>query len=469
MIHSVYINMVLGAAVFFVLAPLLGLRLLPILVRAPDSLLERTLGALSIGLLVGTLIIDFVYRLLSSVINTGFTNSLAVSALLLILIQKMLEKISESRFEPTVVTWPWTLQMSSTISRIMIVGFAVVILITIFSPIVGNDQFEYFAVAEIWAEKGLKSYPPNFGSLNGLIVAPSSHPTAFHTLIAALFLPGLPVLFHIVYIAIFATTLLYISGFMPQPALYIAAFIGCPIFLSQFMSRSIDPLWLSGLMVGGLVLYIQCYLLTENKYQLSRVRIFLIMISSGIAITLMVGFHSIGLVAAMLLCGSLILWCRFSMRLITMLCFAIIISIPFFSQYILNMFQYGSPVQDSAPVLDLVELGFYSDLRLRRGLNSNWEGIWVGALRGFSDFVYFGVIPWLALLSGSLLLKHKNRQGSVRFGGFQFLVGGLTILFFIVTVLFQINLVVKNIRYWQLVLPSMAAVIGGGLKSGRDS
>lgn len=461
--------MVLGAALFFVLAPLLGLRLLPILVRAPESLMERTLGALSIGLLVGTLIIDVVYRLLSSIVNTSFTNSLAVSALLLILIQKILGKISKSRFKSTVVTWPWTLQVSPTISRITIVGLTVLIVIAFFSPVVGNDQFEYFAVAEIWAESGLKSYPPNLGSLNGRIVAPSSHPTAFHTLIAALFLSGLPILFHIVYIAITITTFLYVAGFMPQPALYIFALIGCPIFISQFMSRSMDPLWLSGLMIGGLTLYMQCYLLSENKYQLSKVRILLVTISSSIAITLTAGFHSLGLVTLMLLCGSLLLKYRFSLRLLAMICVASIIASPFFSQYILNLFNYGSAVQDSAPILDLTELDFYSDLRLRRRLNSNWERVWVGALRGFSDFVYFGFTPWVALLSGSLLLRHKNRKDQNRFVRFHLLLGGLTILFFIVTILFQIDLLVKNIRYWQIVLPSMAAVIGGGFKSGRDS
>ena len=448
-----------GTFLFCAAAPLLGMRILPYLVRTPTCCAESFLGALSLGALVTALLTDLVHRIVSYLSVGGFLISLLVCNSVVLAALLALRQSFGPRQVILTKSSMWSLRSTTISSRIAFGVIGILAALALFSPIFGNDQFEYFAVAEQWSIRGVEGYPPTTGSLEGFVVAPSSHPTAYHTLVATLGLSGFPLMFHLVYLTISISSVLYVAGFVKEPGLYILTFCGTPIFLSQLTTRSIDPIWLAGLQVGTLSLIELGR--TSNALRTLCTRHLLASLGTyAIAMALVIGFHSVGLIALALLLGSVLMVLRPSLLQVAVMTGAAFWALLISNQYIINFIRYQSPVQDSAPVFTLANLEFEADLVIRRGLASTSDKLLTGALRGFTDYLDFGLVAWLALLSLFVLILRSTKSGRCQFVSVQLVVLFTSIIFFVISAILDVNLAIKNARYWQILLPSMATVIG---------
>jgi len=447
-----------GALLFCVLAPVLGLRMLPYLMRIPESAAEKCLGAVSLGILTTALLADFVYRVVSFFTGGGFLIGLIISNVVVFITQMSLARCRPKIPTATSDLRHWNLRTNTTTTRIALAVFASIGIISFFSPVLGNDQYEYFAVANQWSINGVHGYPPVTGSLEGAVVAPSSHPTAYHTFIAALGLSGMPILFHLIFNTVVAASILYIAGFARQPGFYILIFCGTPIFISQLVSKSIDPVWISGLQLGVLSIFIQCR--NVRSLGLTTTHFLLSLCSLAVAMALVVGFHSTGLIGLVLLSASLLIVLRPSVQMLGAMFCSGLLALLISNQYLVNLRRYGSPVQDSAPVFDLPALEFATDLVIRRGLITTWDKLFNGALRGFTDYFAFGLVAWIALVSLVVLIYSSRKVHHQQFVYLQAVLFICLLLFFVSSATLGVDLVIKNARYWQLFLPSMAALAG---------
>lgn len=448
-----------GASLFCVLAPLLGLRLLPLLLRTPTSTTEKCVGAFSLGVLTTALVTDFVYRIVSLLSGGGFLIGLLISNVVVFVLQISLVRYRRKTQNAASPLLLWSLRTSTATSRIALIILASITVISFFSATRGNDQYEYFAVANQWSINGVHGYPPITGSLDGMVVAPSSHPTAYHTMIAALGLSGLPILFHLIFITVIVASILYVAGFLRHPGFYILMFCGTPLFVSQLTSRSIDPIWIAGLQIGALSLFIRC----RSVKSLPRLTVsnFMALICSvTVAMAIVIGFHSVGIVALTLMLTSLLVVTRPSLRIFCVMFCSGLLALLVSNQYIINLWRYRAPVQDSAPVFDLPDLEFKTDLVIRRNLITTWDKLFTGALRGFTDYISFGLVAWIALISLIVLFRPPVKMHHREFVNFQAASFVCLLLFFITTAMLGVDLTIKNARYWQLLLPSMAALAG---------
>ena len=111
-------------------------------------------------------------------------------------------------------------------------------------------------------------------------------------------------------------------------------------------------------------------------------------------------------------------------------------------------------------VFDVPDLEFKTDLVIRRNLITTWDKLFTGALRGFTDYLSFGLVAWIALISLIVLFRPSVKMHHREFVNFQAASFVCLLLFFVTTAMLGVDLAIKNARYWQLFLPSMAAIAG---------
>jgi hypothetical protein len=134
-------------------------------------------------------------------------------------------------------------------------------------------------------------------------------------------------------------------------------------------------------------------------------------------------------------------------------------------QYIANTIRYGTPVQDSSPILDLDKIAFFEDLKIRRQISTLSEVLVNGSFRPMIDFSLFG----FAFAIGTLLsfifvfrnLKSLNKTPLVSISAL--LVIMFTLLQFFSSVA-GIELLIKNVRYALSIFPCILVVVANQLK-----
>jgi hypothetical protein len=129
-------------------------------------------------------------------------------------------------------------------------------------------------------------------------------------------------------------------------------------------------------------------------------------------------------------------------------------------QYIYNTLRFGSPIQDSSPILDLPQIAFYEDLKIRRQISTLPDMLINGSLRPILDYSLFGFIFTAGLtLSLMHLLKNFRILSQTPLLSISATIIVLFTLLQIGSGIFGIELLVKNVRYGLSIFPCILFVL----------
>jgi len=125
--------------------------------------------------------------------------------------------------------------------------------------------------------------------------------------------------------------------------------------------------------------------------------------------------------------------------------------------YIWNYFVYGTIVSDSPTIFALKELNFHEYFTIGRGVGSLSSKIIYGFLKGFTSLESFNVIFFLWMCGFIVHLK-KRRKGvdtNDTLALAAFLPPLIYMLLALVTVFLDIDVMIKNERYFLIILPQV--------------
>ena len=314
-----------------------------------------------------------------------------------------------------------------------------------------NDALEYFGISrQILSDDSLKSYPPIRTNWTESLYAPSTHPPYFHILFA-LFAPsyGSLIGLRLILLCMCVGMVLilldrshYNHGFLVATSL--------PILIFGIQGLSIEsfrlPFFASGLVI-----------LLQSKRNVEFYRLFM---RSSLSFGMMISTHSLGLLMSLLSLFAMLVVFR-EIRTSTIHALALLASIACVApQYIYNTLRFGSPIQDSSPILDLPQIAFYEDLKIRRQISTLPDMLINGSLRPILDYSLFGFIFTAGLtLSLMHLLKNFRILSQTPLLSISATIIVLFTLLQIGSSIFGIELLVKNVRYGLSIFPCILFVL----------
>jgi len=314
-----------------------------------------------------------------------------------------------------------------------------------------NDALEYFAISrEILSYNSLESYPPIRTDWKNSLYAPSTHPPFFHILMAlfapnADFLIGLRLILLIMCVGMVLILLnrnQFAYGFLVVASL--------PILIFGIQGLSIESFRLP-FFASGLLIMIQGNYTDKFFIQFPR---------AFFGLAMMISTHSLGLLMGLLSIAAIYIVFR-QVRTLLIHFTGLFFSILFFApQYISNTIKFGSPVQDSSPILDLPGIAFYEDLKIRRQISTIPDMLVNGSLRPLIDFSLFGFVFAVGLLI-SLTFISKNYRMLSRTPLLS--VSAVIVILFttlqIGSSVLGLELLVKNVRYAVSIFPCVLILI----------
>ena len=318
-----------------------------------------------------------------------------------------------------------------------------------------NDALEYAAVAKyILREGSLASYPVVKADPQTGLFAPSSHPPAYHMLLVWGFATGgtesmAPLRITALYFILAITFLMVrILRLTPSPALGVSLLFATPLFVSMSVSYHIDAMRITAFTAA-------CAMAVEFIRRPSWKEAVL----AGYALGLALYAHSIGILAipltgiAFLVLADIPLSRKLQLGT---LCCLVAIGLGGL-QYFENLAHFGTPLQDSAPVFDMAEVDYASDMRARRDLITGFDRTMFGVLRVFSEPTSFGLTFWAGLLAAIGTVRHWRATDLTER---TFLVV-VTSYFMLNTVsaALGIDLMIKNSRYVMTLTPLVACLV----------
>jgi len=322
-------------------------------------------------------------------------------------------------------------------------------------PVMENDALEYAAVAKyILRQGGLASYPLLQADPQTGLFAPSSHPPAYHMLLAWGFsLAGTESMAPLRITAVFfiagtAFLVLRITRMTAYPGLAVLVLFSTPLFVSMAVSYHIDAMRLTAFTAG-------CAITARFvRKPCSRESILI-----GYILGLAMYSHSIGILAIPLTGAAFLLLADVPIRTklqLGILCCIVACGVGGL-QYVKNLIQFGTPIQDSVPIFQIEQIDYESDLRARRDLVTFFDRTIFGVLRGFFELPSFGFTFWAGLGAAAAAIW-RWRGVSLIEQVFWIVV----ILYFVLNALsaaLGFDLMIKNPRYVMTLVPLLGCLI----------
>jgi hypothetical protein len=346
-------------------------------------------------------------------------------------------------------------QITNAEKTLFFVGIIMLALVSLLY-VYENDALEYFGISrQIIADNSLENYPPTVSDWEDSLYAPSTHPPYFH-IFMSLFAPsigswiGLRLILLLMSLGMVLVLLRrdqYVMGFLVALSL--------PILIFGIQGLSIEsfrlPFFASGLI-----------LILKQSADERFIRDFL---RNTLGLAMMISTHSLGLLMSSLTIAACFIVLR-NFRTLTIQICGLIFSIACVApQYISNTIQFGSPVQDSSPILDLPQIAFYDDLRTRRQISTFNDMLINGSMRPLIDFSLFGFVFAVGVL---LSLRFVWKNPSSLDQNPLLSVSALIVLLFVflqmTSSLLGVELLVKNVRYALSIFPCLLVVILEHLK-----
>ena len=319
-----------------------------------------------------------------------------------------------------------------------------------------NDALEYIGIAQnLQLNDSLDDYPPIKTSWLESLYAPSTHPPYFHIFLALFTsssenIVGLRFLLIAMFVGM---TIVLLDRCQYKYGLLIICSVPIIVFGVQGLSVEIFRL---PFFASGLVLFLHSTPSTKDLNQYFRYLF---------ALSMTVATHSLGLLMGILVLFVTFLVMKDSRKLLLSL-IAFISSIVFVApQYISNTIRFGTPVQDSSPILDLTQIAFFEDLEIRRQISTLNQVLVNGSFRPMIDFSLFGFAFAIGtLLSFIFVIKNfKSLQNTPLVSISALLVIMFTLLQFFSSVA-GIELLIKNVRYALSIFPCILVVVANRVK-----
>jgi hypothetical protein len=424
-------------------------------VQYSTTLIDRT-QKIFLGIFI-FLFLNFLYlEYLSVYLNLpwfyGLKIVFALYTLFLFILHFKRIKRFDSIMKSLINSYSWLSRSEKLISLFIVAIWIIVSFVYVYE----NDALEYIGIAQILQQNNsLVGYPPIETSWLESLYAPSTHPPYFHIFLA-LFTSGSEniVGLRFLLIGLFVGMAIVLLD-RRQYTYGLLIICGVPLIIFGIQGLSVEIFRLP-FFASGLVLFLYSKPFTKALYQCYRY-IF--------ALAMMISTHSLGLLMGVLVLSTSFLVMRdFRKLLLSLIAFlvSIVLVAP---QYIANTIRFGTPVQDSSPILDLAQIAFFEDLKIRRQISTFSEVLVNGSFRPMIDFSLFG----FAFAIGTLLsfifvfrnLKSLNRTPLVSISAL--LVITFTLLQFFSSIA-GIELLIKNVRYALSIFPCILVVVTNQLK-----
>jgi hypothetical protein len=314
-----------------------------------------------------------------------------------------------------------------------------------------NDALEYFGISrQIIYDNSLENYPPITTSWDRSLYAPSTHPPYFH-IFFSLFAPSNGSWIGLRFILLLMTLgMVLVLLHRDQYVLGILIVLSLPIYIFGIQGLSIETFRLP-LFASGLILILKQSLPDRLMSNFLR---------NSLGLAMMISTHSLGLLMSLLTIVACLIVFK-NLRMLILQVIGLILSVAFVApQYILNTLKFGSPVQDSSPILDLPLIAFYDDLRTRRQISTFSDMLINGSIRPFIDFSLFGFVFTVGLLLSLnfVLRNYRSLEGNPLLS-----VCAIIVLLFvflqIASSILGVELLVKNVRYALSIFPCLLVVI----------
>lgn len=228
-------------------------------------------------------------------------------------------------------------------------------------------------------------------------------------------------------------------------------FIGTPLLSAGIIYHSVDPLYISLLLLLG------TFLVSEEPLA-GRPYVLLV----GIVTALIWRQHSLGLVSSVLLLGAFLCLKKalFKERMF-FVCWVLLIAVLLGGErYIVNWGQFGKPLGDDTLVWGLESVRHLAFLREKLGIQDVTGRIVNGLLMMWTKPLY-GVTPWIALLFCPFLyLKIRYERKLILAAWFFFLYMMLNILLVVV----GNDVSIRGVRYFLPLIPFLAYVSARGVE-----
>ena len=346
-------------------------------------------------------------------------------------------------------------QITNTEKILVFFGFFVLVLVSLLY-VYENDALEYYGISlQIIADNSLVNYPPTTTDWKDSLYAPSTHPPYFH-IFMSIFVPstgswiGIRLILLLMSMGMVLVLLhrdQYVMGFLIA--------ISLPILIFGIQGLSIESFRLP-FFASGLILMIK-----KNTNQGLIPDFF----RNTLGLAMMISTHSLGLLMSSLTIAACFIVLK-NLRTLTLQVCGLIFSIACVApQYISNTLQFGSPVQDSSPILDLPQIAFYEDLKIRRQISTLSDMLINGSVRPLIDFSLFGFVFAVGLLlSLRFVWKNSRSLDQNPLASVSAVIVLLFVALQITSSLFGIELLVKNVRYALSIFPCVLVVILDQLK-----
>jgi len=135
--------------------------------------------------------------------------------------------------------------------------------------------------------------------------------------------------------------------------------------------------------------------------------------------------------------------------------------------YLRNIALFGSPISDTPAVFAEPALQFATYFSVQRGFTGPLEVLLYGVLKGFFAFDGYGVVFWLALAglpAAWRALRGAGAQPVLPVAGAALLLAAFYGAVVVASVLAGVDLMIRNDRYLQVVLPAVALLAGVGVQ-----
>lgn len=307
---------------------------------------------------------------------------------------------------------PWILGF------LVLEAFALIWFMAWLTPLRENDALEYATVARlIFERRTLAFYPIVDPSDIGSFYAPWTHPAGYPALLGFsnfvqghASIPGL-IRFPAVYSALSLALLVWAVGGRKMGGFAAIIALGTPLYFVSAINGYVDPVRISA-SFAALVLVTLCLLRTERPSASQAGWL-------GIGLGLAFFCHSIGIVVIMLAVGLTLVLCRQSlprsiMNAAIMTAASLAVVAPDIAA---NITKVGAIVADVSPVSNLPEVRALEHLRFSRNLDTPYQLLRNGLLRGFTDPATYGLTFWIASAGFGIGLVGLRRVFSRRLVG----------------------------------------------------
>ena len=366
-------------------------------------------------------------------------------------------------FRSIVALRPWS--SHSKILTISVLLIIILILLTLLrvlgAPLEASDPMEYFSVSRLIYEFNSFAHYPVSPSIESGLYARSSHPPAYHVLLAVGYAiqgtsigswAGRAISLHY---AISSIALLLLAMRMHRQSnsaglggVMAVAFLFCiPVFTILLVALHIDTIRVCLFFASFLAM--AQFIKQTNERQpvgaLDRQSIILALVTGAVS-----GFaafsHSIGILTLPMVGLSYLIFLR--IRLIPWLTLGVAICLACViisaGPFLLNLSKFGTLIHDSEPIWSIPAIDHANDVLYRRDLVALQDRFFNGLLVWFSNIKLFSFSAFVVLI---LLPFHFRKIWSSVIGRVM-LVGLVTYhLLGLATILFGTELMIKNFRY----------------------